>query len=145
LCYCKWLFGTSLSTKAFSSDAVRGNVRHMGPKRMRCHDEDFIRHVRQKASVGQASTGSVAHALGNVAKASAYDWSGVKELPAYIAALWMTLHASSVIGISYDGSRLGCPKEETVTYGVTNGSLGGWFRPKVMCHAPTPLPTITGG
>lgn len=117
--------------QAFSADPLRDAVLHEGRKKRRRYDEDYVRVVCERASVGQASSGSVARVLGVVSKSTAYEWNGLRDIPAYVAATWLSVADKMVLGVSFDGKRLGSPKEETVTYAIADGHFGGWLPPMV--------------
>jgi hypothetical protein len=101
---------------AFPTDVLRHGILPDGQKRRRI-DEDLRQAMTmQMVSDGRAaSAASMARAMGQVTPSRGPAWEK-EAMMQYLVNGWSRFRHLSTLSICMDGSRMGCPAEETVTY-----------------------------
>ena len=101
---------------AFPTDVLKHGILPDGQKKRRI-DEDLrqamaIQMVSEKRA---SSAASMARALGQVSPSLGQAWEK-EAMKQYLMNGWSCFRHLNTLSICMDGSRLGCPAEETVTY-----------------------------
>lgn len=124
-------------TERFLSDPLEAKPDHLtcGGNRKRRVDCDYKQAVVMGAMTKRRAPtpGAFAAASGDIARTTASSWSPIL-LGQYRAACMLQFAESSVVGLAYDASRLGQPKEETLMTAVCDPLQGiaAWLPPQEL-------------
>ena len=108
--------------------------RHMGGKRRRIDEDLYESILGKRMKEGQARTvGALVRTMPGIASSTVSS-----HVPAYMgdyrAALTLELRRATSLSISFDATRVGCPKEDVLSVAVMNpcSASAGWLAPQVL-------------
>ena len=113
----------------------------MGAQALVCHGKRSAKRLDEdlrSAMMGSmlqerrgSTVGAIARASGVIPEATAKNWIP-RHLAEYRASLMLSFAESSAVCICFDASRVGCPKEETLTTAIVDLCSGraGWLAPQ---------------